>query len=438
MLHRLLLIAITMLAAPLAWSQVINQDADGKSSIIAPGGTIGIDVQAASVKANYYSATDRAKGPLLGFDIQGKSENGLANVFSKTDFVPSGRLSALIGYQVSGLHNNAGLIELPPLDGTAAEAHYQNLAKHALDELKRTCPTESDAYKDPLTNFVGPAHFSWDDIKSLNKVLKKNAGATPTACEAAAATAIKQLQAEVDNDKIINDYLALRAKAKNAGATETEKAAASKAYSYKSYFYLRGGINATGFTYDRAGKYAAATTSARFRDTSTVLPFVEVGASGRISGRHFWGVTLGMERISSFALLDKATYKYTVTATPITNGSLSSSKDITAYAGDFTKSGRVYLNADYMWLKPLDHPNYLAVNPYTRFNSQAQDKLYKASLVLGIGAYFLDGKSGKFLGGVYLQSNDISGNTETSLGKTIAFGLIAKLAFSSMFGPGQN
>lgn len=86
-------IAITQSAK----GQIFNQDAQGKSSIIGLGGTINVDINQSLFKANYYKTSRKAKALVMGIDVQGKNNEGLAGLLEGGNFSPSGEASILVG-----------------------------------------------------------------------------------------------------------------------------------------------------------------------------------------------------------------------------------------------------------------------------------------------------------------------------------------------------
>jgi len=75
-----------------------------------------------------------------------------------------------------------------------------------------------------------------------------------------------------------------------------------------------------------------------------------------------------------------------------------------------------------------------SVIPKARWNHTLNaGDLAKDATVLGVSINYLNGKSGAFLGGIYLESSDISGHTEPNFGKSLQFGLIAKFNLGSIF-----
>lgn len=96
-MKHVILVVLSLSISQFCISQIFNQDAQGKSTIIGLGGTINIDLKESLFKANYYKTSKKTKSLILGFDVQGKNNEGLVGLFKDGDFSPSGEASTLIG-----------------------------------------------------------------------------------------------------------------------------------------------------------------------------------------------------------------------------------------------------------------------------------------------------------------------------------------------------
>lgn len=83
-------------------AQVLFQDAKGNSSIIYPGGTIGINIIESEISFSYSNFGKNDKnGIVYGFDIKGSNASGIANLFDAGKLVPKANLNGFIGLTIS-------------------------------------------------------------------------------------------------------------------------------------------------------------------------------------------------------------------------------------------------------------------------------------------------------------------------------------------------
>lgn len=307
---RLILIIILAILCPSAFSQVLNQDAEGKSSIVVPGGTLNLDVGQSLVKASFYKDSKAISGLLYGIDLQGKNHEGLAELFGGGNFSPNTEATGLIG----GSH-------------------------------------------------------SWQ-------------GSTP----------------EVAHRVLI---------------------------------YLRGGVSASEFRHDKGNTFT--TIESRFANTQYVSPKIELGVTARLGGKWYFGLLYGRSKTNNFSDLRKTVYKYTINDS--TFPGLQNSRDITAYSGDYGKYTNNYINFDALYFivdNPVTAVNYVCPNLYFRLNTSNNQQLRQGNAVGGLSVNFISVGTGKFLGGVYVQTNDLFKQQSNAIHKTIQYGLVAKISFSTI------
>ncbi len=311
-MKKIILSAGILFAATIASAQILNQDADGKSSIVVTGGTLSMDINEGLIKANYYHSTRKSKGYMLGVDMQAKNDEGLASLFSEGNFSPDGELSVLGGY-----------------------------------------------------------HFSWQ-------------GHTPA----------------VTNRMLV---------------------------------YLRLGVKASEFKYDMGNTYT--TLKTRFVDTQMVGHNIQLGTSLRFGGKWHIGLQVGNDLTNNRSELKKSVYKYTMNDTTLPG--LQQTKDVTAYSGTYGTYYNTYVNVDLLYaidVAPNDENdnNLICPSLYFRHNISGDNALKKNNTVLGASVNFVNSHSGKFMGGIYLQTDDLFKTDNDQFSKTIRFGLVAKFSLSTI------
>jgi len=106
-----------------SFCQILNQDADGKSSIVVGGSTLNIDIKESLIKANYYYVPLAARGIAWGFDLQGKNSEGVAGLFEDGNFSPRAELSGIFGYKISSANPSFRLLFY--LKGTLQSSQFK-------------------------------------------------------------------------------------------------------------------------------------------------------------------------------------------------------------------------------------------------------------------------------------------------------------------------
>ncbi|QRR01490.1 hypothetical protein [Dyadobacter sandarakinus] len=155
------------------------------------------------------------------------------------------------------------------------------------------------------------------------------------------------------------------------------------------------------------------------------------------------GSTLAFVKTSNFKYIDKVEYTLRTTTTQDDGKAvLVSEKKITAYQGDFQRIKAKEVNVDLIGYAPLSPRDMMVINLYGRFTAGSEDKVrYPNRSDFGLGVY-LHKNDGKFLGGLYFQLPDTSGKVTELLEKTapsraikrFQFGLVTRYSITSLLG----
>lgn len=432
-------IVILLLTINNAFTQILNQDADGKSSIVWSGGTIGIDITESSIKSNYYSSTDKTKGFLFGVDLQGKNESGIGALFNSSEFTPNVEISGLVGYYFTTT-NYKKLEDKRDSVDNAINAHEDtiNALQDTVDiawefyfeDCKKSLnKIENKDIEDEVRKIQNSFDFS-KGASEVIKLLKKDVKVT-TSVKLKTHQLLTELSIKLTNNNKIKRYNETNKNLVELRKKKVKIETNNTISSSKHKLYARPGLSTTEFSYDNGND--SISFDSRFVDTLDVNPFLEVGYTGRF-GNAILGLSLGYSTISTFSKLDDKKYKYTLTDTTLQSGNLESTKEITAYSGDYKFLNRFYVNADFLYLINLNEENkdYLGLGTYFRTNFNSNTDLLKDNTVLGFNLNFLNGKDGKFLGGVYVQTSDLFNQNEKPFDNSISFGITAKLAIKSI------
>jgi hypothetical protein len=431
---------------PLVKSQILNQDAKGISTILAKGGTVGFDIKDASVRMNYYQMPFASEGWVIGADLQGANSDGIATLFTNDGITPEGRGSLAIGYKIDAskfadkdVKEKEALLEdsLNSLDSilTLADSAYQIYYEAQIKSVitDNTCPLQSrDVTVEKLISIL-PTIYQADTIKKRAKEWEKKAKELCFACDSLIAQ-IGRLADALSQDPCraeIQQILHIEYQINRIGE-ELENLPTESFKRIVFIPYLRASANGTEFTHDFGAD--STTFDSRFVDTLRAQLSIEAGLS---MDHDLWraGITLGLMRFDNFSELKKRTYKYTEVDSTMSTGSLSKGKEITAYSGSFERFGQVVLNWDLMrLLRTVDDTMYVGLSLYGRTSVPLvnSDNVPKPNTILGIGVNYLNIKTGKFLGGTYLQTSDLFGNSGKPFYRKLQFGLMARIAFSGI------
>lgn len=197
--------------------------------------------------------------------------------------------------------------------------------------------------------------------------------------------------------------------------------------------YLAGGFNSTSFTI-----YNAASTEINDRFVKTYFKggYVDFGFNYKYGRNLLFGGTIGYERASNFDKLDSR--EYTIRNTDEVGAQQSiSEKKYNAYSGDFRIYNRANFRSDILLFSQLgsEPENRLVWNIlYARGFITGNKLAAPSQLSLGTGLNFYKIKDGSFLGGIYVQADDVFNeqNQSTSVLNRVSFGIVAKYAFRTI------
>jgi|GEM_PF-5567289 len=424
-------------------AQIIAQDATGNSSILLSGASIGVDITEAMIKGNYYSPTDRKVGYFWGVDLQGKNSTGLAGLFSEDQFVPQSTATAVFGHHWSkgvydiNLEEREKIVhEIDSLEEVESEIIL------IIEEVKYISEASDTILK------LGGASISLE----INKILKTyNYDTYPKRIsdliyriprderKESVINEMLKLGERVTNDNVFKEYILVVKRLELLRGQLSNLENNPRNYSRKNKVYIRGGINTTEFKFDLEN--GTPMFSDRFIDTLEVFGVIEIGYTGR-SKNNLFGVSFAHQRISSFQNLKKSEYVFTVTDPNVTNGQLRTNTEVIAYSGNYFRSSLSTLRIDYLHVYSYNSKSslFLAIGGYfsrSFFGPGNDIEKLEDRATLGLTISIIDGKSGQFNGGVYLQTSDLL--NETTLGRrgAISFGLTTKYMFHSVISPQQ-
>ncbi|WP_293299911.1 hypothetical protein [Pedobacter sp. UBA4863] len=425
-MSKYLIIGVLLLPMSIS-AQILNQDASGKSSIVTGGSSLNIDIAEGLMKINHYGYS-KDKTILYGFDLQGKNESNIATLFKEGQFTPKAELSFLIGKRSVKFSeplsakpvDNTELQKLGPI----ADEVYEKLVKKNFTGCKDANDVETENSKKFRKALDDLPLQGYENIIVNIYGLISGLDAKDTECSPKLKAQAELIINGIRGELIFSEIVKLKEQIESRRSASAEYVPNTTLFSY-----LRAGFTGQEFKFDRGKVFGSYET--RFLDTLNLGGFVEIGLT-RQWKMNYIGFNVGYNYTNNFSSLEEDDYSFSKD-TALTDGTLKKSKSFKAYSGDFGKLGKVYISFDYLKMIDLGESHYIMTGSYFRSNISLKSSLEKSNTVLGIGVNYINGASGRFLGGVYLQTDDLFGNRDLGMGKSIQFGVTARFSLGSIF-----
>jgi hypothetical protein len=107
--------------------QVVNQDAEGKSTIVFPGGLIGIDLGETALSFNFMNIHDGTedKGFLWGVTASAENKLGIGKLIESGKVVPGGSFLVTFGYHKA----HESYMDMARWENSSEQVRWENLKK---------------------------------------------------------------------------------------------------------------------------------------------------------------------------------------------------------------------------------------------------------------------------------------------------------------------
>lgn len=420
--------------------QPATQDATGKGSILSHGTYIGLDLTKPEVSLAINNLSQRniasSSNFVYGGFLQGKNEEGFANIFSEG--VPAA--SAVGRFNVGWRWSNA---KLPTATRVALrdnmdeiENQMRILDAKMISKIKKAIeglnPAIAAAARQQIIDDVDAYLQGNNSTLNVLDVLAPDSS-DPADIQNAKKAAIVLLTQTVNDGK------------KQLGSLErlsTELTTGPIGYvpAYIEFipfaFY---GIS--GSSFKLAQQIIDPTKlSGNFQDQVYRGYDYGGGFNFRIAFLQL-GATFAWVKTTNFKYLDKVEYTLRTTETQTDEKAiLVAEKKITAYQGDFLTVKANEVNLDLIAYAPLSAREMMIINLYSRITAKSKNKeKYPTRSDFGLGVYFHK-NDGKFLGGLYFQLPDTSGEVTKLLEgtapsraiKRFQFGLVTRYSLTSL------
>jgi len=427
-----LLFIITIFFPVFILAQGVTKNAEGESTILLGGSSIGLDVGKTQLSfgINNLQQSIGEKPTFIGGGfVTGANKEGISNLFSKGDFVPDASINAFAGISFSNGTNDKlekiekeRAIELAKWDNNFLEI-YRLLMSIELKKLPDGLNEEREKLLIILLTVTEISTFSKavGEIKSEDLETKKT---------------LKEI--DVIHKSLVETYESKRKIIENKYEKATEEAE-PKGY-IQCLFFSYGGFN--GSEFKRFVGYNSVDLNESFVDQSFRGGRVGLGTNIKIYNFSL-GFNYGYIKTNNFTILTKKDYSLKSSITE--NGqTLSEEKKITAYSGEYGTVEFNELNADIIYSLKLDPEakNHVLINPYIRSQLMSRkSSILPNSTNLGCGFYFFK-NDGLFLGGFYTELQDVNNNYERAKPEAdqnlrepierLTFGIVAKFSFNSI------
>jgi len=413
------------------YGQGLTKNAEGESTILMPGASIGLDIGKTQLSFGYNNLQNtigKSSKILYGGSVAGENEEGISNLFKAGEFVPAASLDAILGYSFAMKRKLSQRLEVEKIDKKQEE--YENEFADALQERiveiisnssivsKKKVALRKEAKSIVLVDKEYPGFEAL--LKDDDELEQKKLNEIKDAMEALKDEYYKKIESFDDARSEIN---------KN-GPNEY----------WQILLFSYGGIQ--GSEFKRFETFNLENLSKSFIDESFRGGRVGAGVNAQWRFIHF-GLKYGYYKTNNFALLTKK--EFSLKNTVSSNGqTLSEDKKVTAYTGTYGEVEVNELNVDLIFNLPLDKKanNHILINPYVRSQLMSRNSaVLPNSTNLGLGFYFFK-NTGKFLGGFYTELPDIDNNYEMAKAEAdrnlraplerLTFGIVAKFAINTM------
>jgi len=400
-------------------AQVLNQDAEGESTIVWEGTTGGIGIADGLIKFNHYFKPMGNEETIWGIDVQGKNKSGAADFFKSSKFTPNAKGSILFGRQWVEYSLSDTLDKYIVYKGELQEKIEIYYEKTLVDNIKGCSEDKiyTDNIKEKLKDYKYNPEAIMPTIDNVYKIVKGD-----NKCEEL-IDEIGEIQKKMKESAGLKRLISMQLR------LDTIEEYSDVQYS-KTLIYARIGVETLEFKLDQ-GK-AFSTIDTRFPDTLQVGVFGKIGFTGQFQ-KTMLGLSLGLARTNNFSSLEKEEYKFAIADTSITQGTLQQTEAITAYVGDYKKYFEYQFDFDLIRVFPIQDNQYYAIGPYLRINFPIGEDDIDEKVVLGLNASLLNGKSGKFQGSLFIQTDDLAGSDEKVFSKTLRIGLVTKFSLGALF-----
>ena len=408
-------------------SQVIVEDAKGQSSILFRNSNVSLNLTEATLSAainnfrKIHFANNRSQF-LWQIAATGKNEEGFAKLWNDGNLNAASKLQGFLGVRVRGYKKEYELFDqrdqlsnAPELNNLRSAMNFRSDMISIINNDKTLNLGQKKSIRDTVTAITRKQLFEIPGSVSDLLLLKTYYNTLGLLTEETAIDSIIQflnlrqgkiLAASPDADSIRAEI----EKVDNAIAKfrrENPRKAAN--------IFLDFGMNASSYTL--FARPTATPFATRFDTTKFRGGFFDIGINYDMGAHWVFGIPGGYERANTFDTLSKKDYTERTSETSGTQ-SFISEKKYTAYSGFYDVYDRISIKSDLLYfgtinnkLKATNDFRYVWNILYTRWYLPMNNDLVKGIVNIGTGINFYK-QNGKFVGGLYLEQNDVANNLD--------------------------
>ncbi|MCC6702541.1 MAG: hypothetical protein IT221_13510 [Fluviicola sp.] len=444
------------------FAQSVNNTTDGSVNILAPHSIVGVSTNEGLVTASYYWYGDSSifckkenkpyagLKPIFGTQLQAKNESGIASIFNKGDFTPTGKIGITIGTTWNNYQKI--LDEINPIKKKLKDSLIKNIRKVYTDSIMKEIDAFGEKNKD---------QFDISKINSFKQSLQiqffdyNSKASTHLIAGRNQESLVKLVDMLLDKIIAIDKQLSIEIK-----KLETPSFDPKRKYHRFSIF---GNFSMQALEFKHYEARDTLILSNNFTDKTFYGADFRLGFNYNIDVRWMFGITAGFRRWNTFEALTDKEYTLTTSST-IGNTTLKSDKKITGYSGDYDEFNQFTSNVDIvfffydmdktvenkgMQMTRMDEKSYnkevrniFAINPYFSLKNSLNKTVFPNVMTAGVNVFTFK-PNGNYNVGFFLELYDIENNVakmdpEANLRQgyqRLSFGIVTKLALSSMFSP---
>ena len=400
-------------------AQFNSPDAKGKSSMLNQPSSIGVDLEDSKLNLefnNIYGQHSRNFKVLYGIKYKGGAEDGISQLFNKSDFVFGNEMSSFLGLSFMTKPGDEKkwdkkIDSISTLRAEITSIHKKLIADTINYFFTSTLSKLDEEKKKSLFVYI----YDTDDTSSVASIYD---------LDFEAKVKDKQIQHFFESielkdtvyQKKIKQHLKILKQIVDSAIYKQSLLDFSDSYLHKKRneirtdswkkaritFFLNGGLSGHNFKMINTMDLGLITKKMEFRGGH-----FGVGANIRLRGKHYIGLLYNVEWIDNFSDLDKNTYFLSKKDT--IEGSIYDSKtEMIAYSGDYVKYQKHTLGIDFVNQFSFSDFSKIALNlPYVRYNSYSGLEDSANTLDIGISANFYKAK-GRFLFGLFVELEDLT------------------------------
>lgn len=424
--------------------QVVDQDAEGKGTILFPGGTACLDIGETALSINFMDVKyqNGSKGFIWGVNARTENKSGIGKLFESGKIVPGNMFLVTYGLHwspkpfrdmayMAGLEKNENKIKAEIEQSSKEMDSYIKKSKEISKSLKKIF--QKEYIVDELNKLIEEHCWNMCLEENLNDWLAKN------------KNYLQEIARESELENVIKEIIKIfkseevqsLIKKQEDNYDELEKTRRlririnlEKNTTYKRYvLFTRLGVNASSFKLYIPSE--CPDLKDQFKKIEHTNVSFQIGANMQLGGGLLFGLAAGFQKANNLGTLDKK--EFCLNTTKVAgNQELVQEEKIIAYCGEFKKFDCFDIDADMVCFFRLGDLNVITPYGYLRWRiPTGVSHSMPNTANVGIGANLFTVK-GKHLGGFFIELSDITNELkkESKFLNRLTLGIIIKVTFA--------